>query len=213
MILATILRTRIDDSMKPWENQFYICDHYKKIFDELGIVLFPILNANSAEEAVRVCDGLVLPGSDKNIYPEYYGAERNPEAVYKNDEYSSDKPVVDAFVKAGKPIVGICGGLQVLNVYFGGTLHQKVQNHDNVRHEIDVEKGSFLYEVYGRARVEVNSWHGQAVDVVAPGFKVTAGCADGTIEAIEKGNIVAVQWHPEVDLEIEFFERFVKKFF
>ena len=213
MILATILRTRIDETMKPWDYQFYICDHYKKIFDELGIVLFPILNENSAEEACRVCDGLVIPGSNKNIYPEYYGREREPEARYLNDEYSSDKPIVDAFVKAGKPIVGICGGLQVLNVYFGGTLRQRVPGHDNVRHEILIEKGSFLYEVYGKEKVEVNSWHGQGADDVAPGFKITARTEDGTIEAIEKGNIIAVQWHPEVDVEMNFFRKFIEKFF
>ena len=213
MILATILRTRVDDNMKPWNNQYYICDHFKKIFDELGIVLFPILNADSAKEACRVCDGLILPGSDKNIYPEYYGRERDPKATYKNDEYSSDKPIVDAFVKAGKPIIGICGGLQILNVYFGGTLRQYIPGHNNVRHEITIEKDSFLYDVYRKERVEVNSWHGQGADELAPGFKVTAMTDDGVVEAIEKGNIVAVQWHPEVDLELSLFKAFIEKFF
>ncbi len=212
MILATILRTRIDETMKPWENQYYICDHYKKIFDELGIVLFPIFNANSAEEAVRICDGLILPGSDKNIYPEYYGEKRLPDVKYTVDEYGSDKPIAEAFVKAGKPIAGICGGLQVLNIYFGGSICQ-IPGHNNVRHEIDVEKDSFLYEVYKKGRVEVNSWHGWHAERIAPGFTVTARTDDGCIEAIEKGNIVAVQWHPEVDLEMDFFKKFIEKFF
>lgn len=213
VILATVLRTRIDETMKPWDYQFYICDHYKKIFDELGIVLFPIFNANSAKEACRVCDGLVLPGSNKNIYPEYYGREREAGVLFLNDEYSSDKPIVDEFVRARKPIVGICGGLQVLNVYFGGTLRQRIPGHDNVRHCITVENDSFMYEVYGTNRVEVNSWHGQGVDDLAPGFRVTARTDDGCIEAIEKGNIVAAQWHPEVDLEMNFFKKFIEKFF
>ena len=213
VILATVLRTRIDETMKPWDYQFYICDHYKKIFDELGIVLFPIFNANSAKEACRVCDGLVLPGSNKNIYPEYYGREREAGVLFLNDEYSSDKPIVDEFVRAGKPIVGICGGLQVLNVYFGGALRQRILGHDNVRHNIKVERDSFLYDVYGRECVEVNSWHGQCIDDVAEGFKVTARTDDGCIEAIEKGNIIAVQWHPEVDLEMDFFRKFIEKFF
>ena len=213
MIIATVLRTRTDETMKPWDNQYYICDHYKKIFDELGIVLFPILNKDSAKEACRVCDGLVLPGSDKNTYPEYYGREREPGVTYLNDEYSTDRCIVDAFVKAGKPIIGICGGLQVLNVYFGGTLHQKVPNHNGVRHKIAVEKDSFLYDVYGNSSVEVNSWHALSVDDVAPGFKVTAISDDGVIEAIEKENIIAVQWHPEVDFEMDFFRKFAEKFY
>lgn len=213
MIIATVLRTRTDKTMKPWDNQYYICDHYKKIFDELGIVLFPILNKDSAKEACRVCDGLVLPGSDKNTYPEYYGREREPGVTYLNDEYRDDRCIVDAFVKAGKPIIGICGGLQVLNVYFGGTLHQKVPNHNGVRHKIAVEKDSFLYDVYGNSSVEVNSWHALSVDDVAPGFKVTAISDDGVIEAIEKENIIAVQWHPEVDFEMDFFRKFAEKFY
>ena len=118
---------------------------------------------------------------------------------------------MEAFVNAGKPIIGICGGLQVLTVYFGGTLCQKVSGHDNVRHEISLEKDSFLYEVYKNEKTEVNSWHGQAIDTIAPGFRVTARAADGCIEAIEKGNIIAVQWHPEVDIETELFEAFIKK--
>ena len=212
MILATILRTRIDETMKPWDYQYYICDHYKKIFDDLGIVLFPIFNANSAKEAEKVCDGLILPGSDKNIYPEHYGEKRLPDVKYTVDEYASDKPIVEAFVKAGKPIVGICGGLQVLNIYFGGSIC-RIPGHDNVRHEIDVEKDSFLYEVYKKEKVEVNSWHNWHADRIAPGFKVTARTDDGCVEAIEKGNIVAVQWHPEVDIEMNFFKKFIEKFF
>lgn len=212
MILATILRTREDKTMTPWDQQYYICDHYKKIFDELSIVLFPIFSAASAEEACRVCDGLVIPGSDKNIYPEYYGRKRMADDTYTVDEYSTDRPIIEAFVKARKPILGICGGLQVLNVYFGGTLCHS-PGHSSTRHEIDVEKDSFLYEVYGKTKVSVNSWHSWQADDIAPGFKVTAKADDGVIEAIERGNIIGVQWHPEVDFEMPLFRKFIEKFF
>ncbi len=69
-----------------------------------------------------------------------------------------------------------------------------------------------MYKVYGKEVVEVNSYYGQNVDDAAPGFKVTARTKDGTIEAIEKGNIVAVQWHPEVDYEMDFSELLSKSF-
>ena len=95
----------------------------------------------------------------------------------------------------------------------GGTLIQRRPGHAGTRHEIAIEKGSFLEKVYQKDRVEINSYHGQCIDRVAPGFRVTARAADGTIEAIEKGNIVAVQWHPEVDLEMDFFRTFIKEFF
>lgn len=75
-----------------------------------------------------------------------------------------------------------------------------------------VEKDSFLWKVYGKDVVEVNSYHGQNVDDVAPGFTVTARTKEGTIEAIEKGNIIGVQWHPEVDYEMDFFRTFVEEY-
>lgn len=212
MILATILRTHEVPSMVPWDKHYYLCDHLKIIFEELGITLFPAYAVADPEDICRVCDGLILPGSSKNVFPSYYGRERDPEAPYCEDEFATDKPIVEAFVKAGKPILGICGGIQVLNVLFGGTLIQRLPGHNETRHAICVAPDSFLWNVYGRETVEVNSYHGQNVDDVAPGFKVTARTKEGTVEAIEKGNIVGVQWHPEVDFEMDFFRTFVKEF-
>jgi len=214
MILAVPLRTRTDPNMRPWDFQYYICDHYKIIFDRLGITLFPILSANCAEEVCRICDGLILAGTNKNIYPEYYGHTREPGANYSVDEYSIDKPIVEAFVKAGKPIIGICGGIQILNVYFGGTLKQKVSEHGlkDSTHTLSIKEGSFLHRVYGKDKIETNSYHGQAVDEVAPGFTVTAVAEDGTIEGMEKDNIIAVQWHPEVAYDMAFFRTFIETF-
>jgi len=215
MILAVPLRTRSVPEMAPWDNQYYICDHYKTIFDRLGVTLFPILSADCADAVCSVCDGLIVAGSDKNIYPEHYGRTREPGANYSVDEYSVDRPIVDAFVKAGKPILGICGGIQVLNVYFGGTLIQKVPNHNlyDSTHSISIAEGSFLHKVYGCTNLSVNSYHGQCADDPAPGFTVTARAEDGTIEAMEKGNIIAVQWHPEVAYDMAFFRTFLDTFF
>jgi len=215
MILAVPLRTRTDDSMAPWDFQYYICDHYKIIFDRLGVTLFPYFSDNCAEDLCRVCDGLIVAGTNKNIYPEHYGRSREPGAAYSVDEYAFDRPVVDAFVKAGKPILGICGGIQILNVYFGGTLVQKVPNHGlkDSTHPISITPDSFLHKVYGTEKINVNSYHGQAVDDTAPGFTITARAEDGTIEAIEKGNIIGVQWHPEVAYDMAFFRTFLDTFF
>ena len=137
------------------------------------------------------------------------------EHTYTVDEYSKDKQLVDAFVKAGKPILGICGGLQVLNVYFGGTLNQLVPHHDDIHdgHRIRIEKDSFLYAVYKTETAEVNSYHRQCALDAAPGFRVTAWAEDGTIEAIERDNIIAVQWHPEVAEDLPLFRAFLEAFF
>lgn len=95
-----------------------------------------------------------------------------------------------------KPILGICAGIQEINVIFGGTLHQQIPNHylrDNSKHEIHIMNDSFLYEVYKSNFMEVNSYHKQAIKNLAPNFKITAISADGIIEGIERDNIVAVQ--------------------
>ena len=106
-----------------------------------------------------------------------------PGKEYKYDEYKLDKEVIDLFVKAKKPILGICGGMQTLNVnvYFGGDLNQNVLNHkleDNSKHKAKITQDSFLYSVYQK----------------------------------ECGNIIGVQWHPEALKDIEFFDKFFKTF-
>lgn len=217
MILAIPLRTMDVPDRWPWDKHSYICDHYKRIFDPMGIPLFPVYSDNCAEGVSRICDGLIVDGTVKNVFPEYYGQERLPEMAhtYTVDEYASDIKLVEAFHKAGKPIVGICGGIQILNVYFGGTLNQHVHGHNKIHagHRLHVEKDSFLHRVYGAETVDVNSYHDQCVDRVAPGFTVTARAEDGTIEAIENGNIIGVQWHPEVSLDVNFFRRWIDEFF
>ena len=215
MRLATILRTIEAPQVRPFDHQHYLCDHYKKIFDDLGITLVPIFTTCNIEEVCEMCDGLVLPGSDKDIFPSYFGREPLEGKVYKVDEYAQDKKVVDYFVERNLPIIGICGGLQVLNVYFGGTLFQKIPNHylePEGLHTISIKEGSFLHRTYGTTTAEVNSFHNCAIEDIAPGFDVIATTEDGIIEAIEKDNIIAFQWHPEVMYDMPIFEQFVKEF-
>ncbi len=117
------------------------------------------------------------------------------------------------FVKYNKPILGICGGLQTLNVYFGGDLNQNILNHklyDGSTHNIKISSNSFLNNVYKQEVIEVNSYHRQAIRNLASNFKVTAVSEDGIIEAIEDGNIIGVQYHPEKLDNINFFKEFIK---
>ena len=217
MILAIPIRVLELPERKPWDKMYCISDYFKQVFDHLNITPFPVLPDCHPEEVCKVCDGLIVSGSEKNVYPEYYHHPRlsEMEHTYTVDEYAKDRLLVDAFVKAGKPIMGICGGLQVLNVYFGGTLNQLVPDHNDIHdgHRIHVEKDSFLYDVYQAETTEVNSYHRQCALEPAPGFRVTARAEDGTIEAIERGSIIAVQWHPEVALDFPFFRTFLEKFF
>ncbi len=160
-------------------------------------------------------DGLLLQGGN-DVAPQSYGEQPlcpqwAGDAV--RDRYEME--LIQAFVDAGKPVFGICRGLQMLNVHFGGTLLQDIptqrpqarchvdrQAYDQLHHEVRFEAGSRLAALYpGQAGARVNSIHHQGIKDLAPGFHVEAHCPeDGLIEAIRRSSgsyVAAVQWHPE----------------
>lgn len=214
MILAIIERIEDIKERAPFNNRYYLTEYYKKIFDELGILLFPIISTTNLEKVCNICDGLIITGSCIDIPPHYYNENPVPNKNYDIDEFKLDKEAIKLFSNANKPILGICLGLQSINVYFGGSLNQKIENHDlkNKLHKIHIKDGSFLNSVY-KENANVNSYHKQSIKDVANQFIISAKSDDGTIEAIEKGNIIAVQWHPEEMNDILFFEKFIKTFF
>lgn len=181
--------------------------------------LVAIMTEHDIQSVCAECDGLVIPGSATNINPEYYGG-KPWETAEPVDEYGFDRKIIDYFVKAGKPIFGVCGGMQELNIYFGGDmcLIGEKGNHNNTRHLIDITPDSFVYDVYGDTKAEINSYHNWMLDKIAPGFKVVARSEDGVVEAIEckEKKIFAVQWHPELNYntdnhtEDKFFANFIE---
>ena len=192
----------------PFNKRYYISNYFKEIFDELGILLIPVISENNLEEIANMCDGLVITGSANNVYPKYYGEEPIDSKKYKFDEYGLVKKIVDLFSNENKPILAICAGIQEINVIFGGTLHQEIPNHylrDKSKHIVKISQNSYLYEFYGKNEIEVNSYHKQAIKDLAPNFNITAISEDGIIEGIEKDNIIAVQWHPEVLKDMKLF--------
>ena len=111
--------------------------------------------------------------------------------------------------EAGIPVLGICRGIQVMNVHAGGTLHQHEPKHSRYDlgttaevHEVSFDEGSLAAHIYGESRT-VNSLHHQTVDEVAPRFTVSGRSPDGSVEVIETSDRLwlGVQWHPEMMLE------------
>jgi putative glutamine amidotransferase len=162
-------------------------------------------------------DALVLHGG-ADVSPRSYGEEPLHERWAGDrirDEYEMD--LVAAFERQAKPVFGVCRGLQLLNVAYGGTLYQDIQTqradalqhrnaavYDNNFHTVDIVPGTRLASLYPESsRVKVNSIHHQAIKELAPGFAVEAvSNEDGLIEAIrrqdaDKPYLAAVQWHPE----------------
>jgi putative glutamine amidotransferase len=156
-------------------------------------------------------DAVVINGGG-DVAPARYGATRHPRTYgveERRDEFEID--LVRAAAARGVPVLGICRGIQLVNVALGGTLVQHVpeavgRDHmcadalDQRVHEVVLARGSRLAALYGRDRLSVNSIHHQAVGRPGPGLRVTATALDGTAEGIESrdGRILGVQWHPEL---------------
>ncbi|GAA3686576.1 hypothetical protein GCM10022224_059340 [Nonomuraea antimicrobica] len=187
----------------------------------------PVLLPPAGEPAsvVRGLDGLILAGGG-DIDPARYGAEPQEQTGYiRKFRDEAEFSLLATALDGGLPYLGICRGLQVLNVALGGTLHQHLP--DVVGHTghcpgpgqfgdlpIVPVPGTRLAEALGADPVTVPHYHHQAVDRLAPGLTVTATTADGTIEAVEPGSpgpfTMAVQWHPEAAEDHALFEALVR---
>jgi putative glutamine amidotransferase len=177
---------------------------------ELGggipVVLAPE-TAAAADALLDRLDGLCLAGGP-DLDPLGYGAGDRHEKLGPTDRLvdAAELALVHGADARGLPLLGICRGLQAINVARGGTLHQHVDEHRQTtpatepRHPVDVVAGSLLAGVTGAGALEVNSFHHQAADVLGAGLAVGARAADGTVEALEDTSrpfLLAVQWHAE----------------
>jgi len=168
---------------------------------------------------IERCDGVLLPGSAADIDPSKYGAaERHPKTNPSDPKRDTvDELLLQDAYNMRKPLLGICYGLQMLNVYRTGSLIQHIDSPINhaagrqvpIAHQVEIDSGSRLATILNagnKARsLSVNSSHHQAADVVGDGLRVVARCPDdGIIEALEGTSpdhfVIAVQWHPERSL-------------
>ncbi len=175
-------------------------------------VLLPLADHSEAgrdvfDALLGLVDGVVLTGGG-DIEPAAYGAATHEATKYTDaarDAY--DTLVMHRVVERGIPTLGICRGLQLTNVVFGGTLAQHLDGHEadhlafDTAHTVHVEPGTRLASLLGQGEVEVNSLHHQGVDRLGDGVRAVATSADGVVEAIEldgADHFLAVQWHPEL---------------
>ena len=151
-------------------------------------------------------DGVLLPGGT-DVDPDRYGADPHTELLPLEPERDGfEFALLDCAVASELPVLGICRGLQLINVYDGGTLNQHVVPHSRFdlpptteEHGVEFKDGSILHGLYGGSR-QVNTLHHQTVDRPGPHMTVTAIADDGEVEGLEydEADIVAVQWHPEL---------------
>jgi len=181
----------------------YMADYGRSVLKAGGLPINLPLDADPLDY-VDLCDGFLFTG----------GADMNPEAYCEANIASAFEQIRDDYelallggaLEADKPLLGICRGLQLLNVQAGGSLHQDVPEHarydvrpDVRTHSIVIEPASRLNLMFGSS-LEVNSLHHQTVDTVGADLSVVARADDGTVEALEMvgRDVIAVQWHPEM---------------
>lgn len=216
-------------SKRPW---YAIRENYCSAVSAHGALPLPLPHeVEMVEDYLNIINGLLITGGAFDIPPSYYGDASTHETVVTKDrrtqfEFAITKGAIDRKI----PILGICGGEQLLNVVLGGTLiqhipdsienaleHEQPNPRDQPGHSVEVMAGSVLAGIVGESRLEVNSAHHQAVASAAPGAIVNAIAPDGVIEGIELPISVhpfclGVQWHPEYHVssgDKRIFEAFV----
>ena len=193
----------------------------------------PILLPHEPEQAaayLKMIDGLVVTGGAFDVDPALFGASSRHATVTTKDRRTAfELAITRGTVEADKPVLGICGGQQLLNVALGGTLiqhipdeiknplaHEQPNPRTEPGHDVLVSEGTQLHRITGLTRLAVNSAHHQAVKDVGPGLVIDAVAEDGVIEGIEDPRrrfCIGVQWHPEYAIgpgDLKLFDAFIK---
>jgi len=162
-------------------------------------------NLETLSELLDLCNGFLIPGGI-DVDPSFYGEA--PNEKLGDVDAVLDKAELFALgyaLSENKPVFGICRGLQIMNVFCGGTLYQDIPSHrqkssrSEVSHSVNISENSIIRSVMGCESAMVNSLHHQAVRKLGCNLTVSARSEDGVVEAVEHNNGIwfAVQWHPE----------------
>lgn len=170
-----------------------------------------LTDPNQAALDALTCDGLLIPGG-ADVEPSLYNRERSKDCGKSNPKRdAAELKILEVYLPTNKPILCICRGMQILNVFFGGTLHQDISKMQTVKHnrflsrkagshEVMVKTHTKLGKIFSEIMVKVNSMHHQAIDQLGPGLTPSGVSPDGFIESVEvflHPFCIGVQWHPE----------------
>jgi len=208
----------------PKEEITYLWDQYlQALLDNKALAtLLPVtLDKQLIQKMLQRLDGIVLAGGNFDVPPEFFGEEIKPWlGKLKPKRSKFELELLKAAMKKNMPILGICGGMQIINVAFGGTLYQDIKeerpasgNHqqtvrkDKTSHQVKLAPGTRLYRMMTGKKgktplpLRVNSTHHQAIKDLGQGLTVNAVATDGIVEGVESRThrfLVGIQWHPEL---------------
>lgn len=174
-------------------------------YHAIPIIIYP---STPLDEILQFCEALIISGGD-DVNPCHYHRLPTLEVIEDEQIEQLDFQCLDAFIQAKKPVLGICRGIQVIAVYYQASL-KNIQHHDHTSHSL-----VFHPQSYFKSNPSfVYSYHHQSLEKLPQGFLLSAYSKDHMIEAIEKKDVFAVQWHPELeenDLIIPLFLQYVSK--
>jgi putative glutamine amidotransferase len=199
-------------SKLPW---YALRENYCGAVSRFGGLPIPLPHEVAQVEAyLDLIDGLIITGGAFDVSPEYYGESAKHEKTSTKDRRTQFEFAITKGALAKKiPLLGICGGEQLLNVVLGGTLiqhipdtiknaleHEQKNPRTEPGHEVSIKKNTLLHRIVGVDKVNVNTAHHQAIAKAAPDSLVNATTSDGVIEGVELPShpfCLGVQWHPE----------------
>lgn len=191
----------LDDS----DIDIFFADYAQAVIEAGGLPVY-LPYGSDLDAVVEKLDGVLMTGGD-DINPSCYGHQHGPDTQASDDLRDSFEFATLAAAKRQElPLLGICRGLQVLNVAASGTINQHVPEHafvdgppDAIVHSVSFDPASTLFQIYGPT-LEVNSLHHQSLAEIGGDLVVTGKSEDGSVEALEHRDLpmIGVQWHPEM---------------
>lgn len=210
-----------DNPDAAWYSKYYwyaLRAHYTDSVAQAGGIPIPLPhNLDLVHDYADMIDGLLITGGGFDVPPSYYGEESlHPSMRLKPLRSQFEKAIAEKIQSQDKPILGICGGMQLLHVLYGGTLIQHIPDHAKFQehsqkidasqpwHDIEIVENTKLYGIVQQSSLSVNSVHHQGAGMIPDSLVVSAYAPDGMVEAIEdpkKPFVMGIQWHPEFHLQ------------
>ncbi len=215
-------------SRYPW---YALRENYSTaVADAGGLPLFLPFHLDHVDDYLDRVDGVIVTGGDFDVDPTLYGEKPSHDRVTTLPHRTAfEHALVRKALERNMPILGICGGHQLINVVFGGSLiqhipadwenpieHEQTHSRHESSHSVEIAEGTLLNKIVGTTHAEVNSVHHQAIKVPGEGVIINARAPDGIIEGIEHPGYkfcLGIQWHPEFiisDVDQRIFDAFIK---